>query len=316
MSLTTLSGSGFRHEALLYAGQDEFLAGTVPFISSAIAAADPILVAVPDDQVRALKSELDADSDAVQFANMEELGRNPARIIPAWRDFVESSRGTGRPLWGIGEPIWSGRSAAELVECHHHEFLLNLAFANTADFWLLCPYDTAALDPEVVEKARCSHPLVAEEAVSRESDAYLEPALAPGPFEGALPPPSGEPEELGFERPALHEVRSFVADRATRARLGVDRVADLVLAVSELASNSMLHAGGRGTVRIWQEPSAMVCEVMDVGRFEEPLLGRVRPAPNKSTGRGLWLVNQLCDLVQMRSLANGNVVRLHMRRPQ
>ena len=31
-------------------------------------------------------------------------------------------------------------------------------------------------------------------------------------------------------------------------------------------------------------------------------------------GYGLWLANQLCDLVQIRSLPAGTAVRLHMRR--
>ena len=56
----------------------------------------------------------------------------------------------------------------------------------------------------------------------------------------------------------------------------------------------------------------MLCEISDRGRFDEPLAGRVRPAPDQPDGRGLWLVNQLCDLVQIRSSPAGNVVRLHM----
>jgi len=31
-------------------------------------------------------------------------------------------------------------------------------------------------------------------------------------------------------------------------------------------------------------------------------------------GHGLWLVNQLCDLVQMRTFASGSVVRVHLHR--
>jgi hypothetical protein len=46
--------------------------------------------------------------------------------------------------------------------------------------------------------------------------------------------------------------------------------------------------------------------------LEDPLVGRERPAPEWITGRGLWMANQLCDLVQIRSLPDGNVVRLQM----
>jgi hypothetical protein len=42
-------------------------------------------------------------------------------------------------------------------------------------------------------------------------------------------------------------------------------------------------------------------------------VGRTPPSPDQRAGRGLWLANQLCDLVQIRSTEAGTVVRLHMR---
>ena len=65
---------------------------------------------------------------------------------------------------------------------------------------------------------------------------------------------------------------------------------------------------------MWQEDSSLVCEVRDKGRFDKPLADRERPASSASAPRGLWLANQLCDLVQIRTLPDGTVVRLHMRR--
>jgi anti-sigma regulatory factor (Ser/Thr protein kinase) len=96
------------------------------------------------------------------------------------------------------------------------------------------------------------------------------------------------------------------------AGLGEARTADLVLAVDEVATNSLRHGGGRGTLRIWREDGAVVCEVRDAGRIEDPMAGRERPAPDGDGGRGLWMVNQLCDLVQLRTLPTGAVVRLHL----
>jgi anti-sigma regulatory factor (Ser/Thr protein kinase) len=301
----------FRHEALFYAGEEDFLAGTLPFIRDGVAAGEPILVAVSAAKIRALSAELNGEADRVQFADMAELGKNPARIIPAWREFADQAA-EGRPLRGIGEPIWADRSSAELVECQHHEFLLNAAFADTPSFWLLCPYDTGALKPDVVNVAECSHPYIADADARRPSDVYLEPARAPGPFSGELPPPSHRPERLAFDRDRLPAVRSFVSRQAKEAGLDRSRAADLVLAVSELATNSIIHGGGQGTVVLWRDPDALFCEVRDRGRLEHPLLGRERPGSAQSSGRGLWLVNHLCDLVQIRSFPTGNVVRAHM----
>lgn len=97
---------------------------------------------------------------------------------------------------------------------------------------------------------------------------------------------------------------------AIAAGLDPARAVDLVLVVNEVASNSLLHGGGSGTLRIWQEDGQLVCDVFDAGRFDWPLAGGQCPAPDQEGGRGLWLANQLCDLVQVRSLPGGTVVRL------
>jgi anti-sigma regulatory factor (Ser/Thr protein kinase) len=68
-------------------------------------------------------------------------------------------------------------------------------------------------------------------------------------------------------------------------------------------------------MRIWQERGALLAEIRDGGRIQDPLAGRRRPAGNSPGGYGLWLANQLCDLVQLRATPDGGVARLHMRIP-
>ena len=88
---------------------------------------------------------------------------------------------------------------------------------------------------------------------------------------------------------------------------------DLVLCVDEIAANSLIHGGGAGVLRIWREPAALVCEVSDGGTIADPLIGREAPSLERLGGRGVWLANQLCDLVQIRSGAAGTIIRLHSR---
>ena len=83
--------------------------------------------------------------------------------------------------------------------------------------------------------------------------------------------------------------------------------------LSELANNSLRHGGGRGRVRIWTQAGSLVCEVTDRGRIARALADRERPPAGVEGARGLWLVNQLCDLLQLRATAQGTVARLHMR---
>ncbi len=83
---------------------------------------------------------------------------------------------------------------------------------------------------------------------------------------------------------------------------------------NEIASNSVVHAGGSGVFTIWRDNGAIVCQSDDTGRIVHALVGRQRPTSGQVGGLGLWLANQLCDLVQIRTFADGSVVRVRMSR--
>jgi anti-sigma regulatory factor (Ser/Thr protein kinase) len=303
--------SRFRHQALFYEGDEGFLDGTVPFVRAGLDASEPVLVVVDSRKARLLREALGVEADGVVYLDMLEVGRNPARIIPLWREHLDEARAAGTALRGIGEPVWPGRSAAELAECRRHESLLNVAFDDGPGWELLCPYDAAALPDEVLEAARCSHPIVSDGGGEEASAAYAEEAQA-RPFAGRLPEPTGPIAELRYAAGDIAGVRAFVREVASEAGLGRERLENLVLAVSELATNSVRHASGSGSVRLWTEAGRLLCEVRDAGFIEDPLAGRVLPPAEALGGRGIWIVNQLCDLVQVRSSAAGTAVRVHM----
>lgn len=301
----------------MYAGEEGFCESLTPFIRQGVEAEEPVLVMVGAAKIDLLRSRLNGYGDEVLFADMGEVGRNPGRIISAWRDFVTNHAARGRPMRGVGEPIWAGRSADELVECQHHESLLNLAFADAGAFHLLCPYDSQALPVEVIDEAWRSHPLVCEHGAGsrgvRTSGRYRGIDQITGPPGEPLAEPPAHARSIDFDMHDLSSVRHFVADRARATLLPPARTDDMVLAVGEVAANSVLHGGGGGTVHVWTEEGSVVCELRDGGRIEHPLAGRERPAHGQLGGHGLWIVNQVCDLVQIRSLADGTRVRLHMR---
>jgi len=135
------------------------------------------------------------------------------------------------------------------------------------------------------------------------------------PFAGRLPPAPITAASLAYGASGIDQVRRLVEEAATAAGLTSGRRDDLVVAVSEIASNSVRHGGGSGVLRIWSDERALVCQVEDAGYIRDPLAGRVRPAPTAEGGRGLWLANHLCDLVEIRSSERGTVVRMRMELP-
>jgi anti-sigma regulatory factor (Ser/Thr protein kinase) len=297
----------FRHEALLYAGIDEFLAGTVPFVADGVAAGEPVLVVVSADKIERIRAELNGDAAAVHFADMAAVGHNPARIIPAWRQFLDDNGGGRRPVRGIGEPSWSGRSEDELVECQRDEALLNYAFDGSGGWQLLCPYDTSALAADVIAGACGTHPHVVADGSQQTSDTYRDDAAEP--FDRRLPSPPSLAKTFAFDATTLEPARRFVAGYAAGHGLLVGRRDDLAVAVMELMTNSVRHGGGQGVLQVWHDGDRMACQVTDNGWLADPLAGRVRPSTELERGRGLWLVNHLCDLVQIRSSPAGTVIR-------
>jgi anti-sigma regulatory factor (Ser/Thr protein kinase) len=302
----------FEHSALYYRDAEGFLAGTLPFIVAGLDAGEAVAVAVSKPRAESIERSLGAERERVRFVDVCTLARNPGRIIAFWRDFLDSHAPDGLAARGVSELIWPGRTPAELSECERTELLLNPAFADSSAWRLLCAYDLAALDQLAIETARRRHPSIERERGSCLSESY-EPDGPGGVFDGELAAPGAAPERISFDAGDLASVRARVASRAAQARLAGDRVEDLVLAINELVTNSVQYGDGGGQLLIWQETELLICEVRDRGRIEDPLVGRVRPARDQSGGRGLWLVNQLCDLVQIRVTPAGTVVRVHMR---
>lgn len=302
---------GFSHEAFFYADDDEYVAGIVPFIDEGIEAGESVLVAVPGDRLRLLTGRFGDGHPQLRFADMEVLGRNPAWIIPAWAAFV-AAQDAGRPARGVGQPIWASRSADELVECSRHEALINMAFADADGFRLLCPYDTTSLTGSVIDEALHNHPHVTSTDTITLSDAYT--GAIPSWLESPLASVPATADVLPFDAGDLARVRHRTAALATLAGLPASKVDDLVVAVSEAITNSTLHGGGSGQIALWHDGRRFLCEIRDQGAVSDPLAGRVRPAMDQIGGRGLWLIHQLCDLVQMRRVPGGQVIRLHMHR--
>jgi len=301
----------FRHEALFYSGQTEFVARTSAFVRDGLDRDEPVLALVVAAKIELLRAELGCEADRVFWADMAGVGRNPGRIISVWREFVGDHAGRGGRVRGIGEPVWSERTLEELVEAQRHESLINLAFAGTPA-WVLCPYDLATLERSVIDEAHRSHPLVTIDGLHGISHTYSGLEEIRLPFGDPLIEPAGRYEEMKVTIGRLSEMRKLIAERAGRSGLAQGRVSDLVLAVNEVATNSLRHGRGCASLRLWARPDGLICEVADEGAIDEPLAGRLRPSLGEDSGYGLWMANQLCDLVELRSFPGRSVVRLRM----
>ncbi|HZA74622.1 MAG TPA: sensor histidine kinase [Propionibacteriaceae bacterium] len=299
----------YRHEAFLWHDRSDFTDSLVPFVTDGLDAGEPVMVAVIEEHGEWLREDLGAKSDHVTFVDMAELGRNPAKIIPAWQKFLDTDAGGNSPARGVGEPIWAGRGPDELIECQVHEALLNVAVDPTIPFWLVCPYDVTGLEPAVIDEAYRSHPVVIEADAYRGSTSYAGRAHLEMMLGRELPTLLGEPTTIPFASRNLGRLRAFLKLEGHVAGLGLQQAADLATVTSELAADSLERGATGGTIRVWRQPRSVVCEVVDDTHLDDPLAGR--RAPLVDDADALWAANQLCDLVQLRTTPTGTTVRVH-----
>lgn len=302
------------HSALLYRDAAEFLAGVVPFLLGGLAEGASVGAALPGPHLDLVRSGLGDRADEVRLFDMADVGRNPGRILAEVMHEVVGSRPEA-PSRIVDEPVWPGRTGLEYPACVQHEVLVNLAFTGRP-VTVLCPYN-ALLPASVLADAAATHPCLVQDGVARPSTAYA-PATAMSRTVGPLPEPPLA-AVFAFDGPRLAAARRFVRTEAVAAGLEGDRVFDLVLALGELAANSIRHGGGRGTVRVWTETAEdggdlLVAEVADAGRLDDPLAGRRPATPHQLNGRGLLMVHHLADLVRTSTGPGGTTTRTYWRR--
>jgi anti-sigma regulatory factor (Ser/Thr protein kinase) len=296
----------FVHPALLYQGDAEYLDGTVPFITEGLAAGDPVAVAVPTRQLDLLRTALGTSADDVRLLDMTEVGRNPGHIL-AGVLMAFAGAHPGRHVRIVGEPLWPLRSAEEYPGCVAHEALINQAFTGT-QATILCPYDVAALSPEAVADAAVTHQTLIDGAGTRHSDTY-----APDTAISAANAPLAQPADAQLcvvNSADMADLRRTAAAYAAAHGLSDERAQDLVLVLTELASNSIEHAHSTATVILSNGGPRVVCQVRDTGHISDPLAGRRPAPPEQLRGRGLLLVNQLSDLVRIHTSPNGTTVEI------
>jgi anti-sigma regulatory factor (Ser/Thr protein kinase) len=299
------------HEAMPYRGPDQFLAETIAYIRAALARDQPVLVTLPGDAMKRIRDGLGTDASRVRFSDMAEDGRNPARIIPGViYPFVDEHPGHRTAI--IAEPMWPGRSAAEYTAWVEHEALVNLAFADQ-DVNILCLSDLAVLPEQTLADIERTHPALRDRQVSHVSTGYLDPHTVLDRISRLQPETPADAERFDFTEVA--QARRVAAEWGRRSGLTPDRLTDVLIAISEVSGNSVEHAGDGGTVLCWQDSGSLVYEIRDGGHIDDLLAGRLPPPPEQTSGRGLLMVNLLCDLVQMKSGPSGTVIRLWMTLP-
>ncbi|MFS8199910.1 anti-sigma factor RsbA family regulatory protein [Streptomyces sp. CWNU-52B] len=318
-----MTRTGFVHQALCYASDEEFLDGALLFALDGLDADDSVLAVLAPRNIGLLGRALGHRCDDVEFGDAADWYGCPSRTLGRYSAYCadHDTDGAGRPsrVRIIGEPGWPDRTEFETREWMRYESLLNVAFAGTGHR-ILCPYDTRALPPEVARSVPRTHPELALSAgESTASGHYADPADFYAECDAARP--SGLPDgrdDIPFGRGRSAHVRRALHRYALDLGMSEQRLHDMVAAVHEVVANSVRHGGGRGVLRLRTDFEYVICEVADVGTRASTappqFPGHLPPDRRAVSGHGMWVVRQLSDLLTETLDPAGSVVRLYFKR--
>jgi anti-sigma regulatory factor (Ser/Thr protein kinase) len=304
---------GFVHSALLYQTPGEYLDFVLGFVLDGLAADEPVLIAVPGENLPLLRDALGRECDGIpaglHTADITEIARNPSRFLAIKSRFADQYR--NRRVRVVSQLVWPGRSDDELLACVEDEALVNEALEGH-QVLALCLYDANRLDDDVLADARATHPLLWScGSLHRNAEYAPDDALARCNRPLAVNP--GAVTYTVRKTADLRPARSFAVDYASWVGLSEDGTEDLQLIATELATNSLMYTDGACQLAFWRDKQHLVCEARDTGRFDNPLAGRRPPGDSGTASRGLFLVNAMADLVRTHTAANGTTIQAYLR---
>jgi len=312
----------FQHWACIYDGDQQFLDTAVPFLAEGLAVGEDVLAVTTPANLELLNSGLGERGGDMDYAESAFFGRRPAQRIAAfhryWRSQAAGQDGriaageSPRRVRILAEPVWAGRAAREVAAWARMESALNVALGPTT-ISMICPYDARSLGGDIVADALRTHPAQVSGTQVTPSEQYVDPAeFARSRGSGPLADPPADAMTFQFDGD-LRALRRFITGSAAAYGVTGDRADLLVLAVSEVGAYLKNQPPGRASVRTWEQPGAVVCDFRQPGgSITDPFLG-LRPAQlAPGAGDGLWLTNQICDWMEIRSDDRGCAIQLEV----
>jgi len=301
------------HQGGVYRSDLEFLAMAMPFIEDGIAAGEAVLAATTAANLELLRDALGERADLMDYAETAYFGRRPPQRVAAFHRYWQSAvtRGSGRHVRILAEPVWGGRSRRDILAWKRMESSLNLVLAGT-NIWMICPYDSRTAPADVMRAALRTHPERVDGPRAVPSPDYVDPyyftaqcdaePLQPSPADAVRRDIVSDP--LGF--------RGFFSSQAEATELPESQRTLFLVAAHEAYTYLAQRGDGPATVRVWTHADNLICQIDQPGAtIGDPMLGLRPPGGDPFGEQGMWLTQQICDHVDLRDAAGGATIRLH-----
>jgi anti-sigma regulatory factor (Ser/Thr protein kinase) len=113
-----------------------------------------------------------------------------------------------------------------------------------------------------------------------------------------------------FNERVLGLTRTSIMESAADLGVPRERLGSFVIAAMELVVNVIRHGRGVGRLRLWRADNTLYCQVSDRGPgIPEPdKIGTELADPDAESGRGLWIVRQFSDHLDIVTGATGTTI--------
>jgi anti-sigma regulatory factor (Ser/Thr protein kinase) len=294
-----------RHDALLYASTDEYVATALDFLREGLDAGDAVVVAHTRRGLSTVRQALGADAAHVTFVDVGAAYTRPARTLATYHGVYADRLRTASAVRAVAD-VQVGPDAGETDTWLSYEAAFNRSFEHLPA-WVLCSYDTGRLPAPVVDAVWRTHVEVVTDDGWTRSPRYEDPAAL---LHAVTPRPPTLPDLPPLAvHPDGRDLKEHLAAALVAADVPEGKAFEMLLVVDEVLANARQHGGGLVAVRAGRAGGRFVCEVVDRGPgFDDPLAGY--RAPRAGVGAGLWIARQLTWSVDFLHGPDGFTTRL------
>lgn len=303
-----------QHTGLAYEAVEQFLETAVPYLRTGLEKGDAVIAVTSKRNIDALRDEFAGAGRHIDFVDNERWYDSPARALTRYLQYWNQRCESGwMPLRMLGEPVGSGHDSQAVERWTMFENGIN-DLMHSMPVRMLCAYDLS-FETNRLHHVEVSHPHMAAGTTTQKCSRFVEPQLfRSSRWSVPLPVPDTGVLCVPFDRETLAHVRAVIAQFAHENDLKPAERIDLHLAVGEAVGNAVKHGGGSGMLRIWRATGEVVADVVCYeGRFDDVMRGYLPPPALGESGRGMWVIRQLCDWVEIRPCSSGSTVRMHLR---
>jgi len=307
--------TGFAHVGALYSSDEQLRDLLSPYLADALRRREHLLVVISAAAERVLRDALGGDADRIQWGGAGLAYNRLGRMFASFGDYLGERYRAGLPTRVVGEP------ASDISHDRLSQYLRYVSMAcevyGRYESPMLFLWDERRYPPEVLAHVRAVHPRLLGGGGMTINTEYREPIdyLTANATSAPAAPVDLDLDVHLESADGLAELRRRLRSWGATTELSDGDTDDIVIAVDEIATNSLEHGQPPARVRGWSTADAVFVRVDDHGRTGIPATtGYVRPPTNARRGRGIWMARHLADVLTTHNSPAGTTVAMRFPR--